>query len=188
MKIAIAISGASGSIYADLLLSYLYTHRKRLELDLQLILSSNAETVWREELNNDNLEKYKQVFNHYSKQDFYAPLASGSSRTEALVICPCSMGTLGRIHAGVSDDLITRGADVMLKEQKKLILVPRETPYNTIHLRNMYELSQAGAHIIPASPSFYSKPSTIDELCMTLVYRVLQSLGIQTDSYTWPNT
>ncbi len=186
-NIAVAITGASGSLYADLLLSYLQAHQDQLGLTVQLVLSTNAETVWQEELGNDKIAEYKRVFDFYKKNDFYAPMASGSSDTEAMVICPCSMGTLGRIHAGVSDDLITRAADVMLKEQKKLILVPRETPFNGLHLRNMYELSQMGAHIIPASPSFYSRPQNMEELCMTVVYRILKSLGIKTESYKWPN-
>ncbi len=187
MNIAIAVTGASGSLYADLLLSYLERYKNEHDLTVQLVYSTHAPTVWKEELDNDNLERYKSVFDFYTKNDFYAPMASGSSETEALVICPCSMGTLGRIWAGVSDDLITRAADVMLKEHKKLILVPRESPYNSVHLRNMHELSTAGAHIIPASPSFYSRPTTLEELCMTVVYRILKSLDIKTDSYKWPN-
>lgn len=188
MNIGIAVTGASGSIYADLLLSFFIEYQKDNDLNIQLTYSSNAATVWQEELENDKLNHYKNVFQFYPKNDFYAPMASGSSDTEALIIIPCSMGTLGRIAHGISDDLITRAADVMLKESKKLVLVPRETPYNKIHLQNMLQLAEAGAHIIPASPSFYSQPKTIEELCMTTVHRVLKSVGIKTDSFKWPKT
>ncbi len=187
MNIAIAVTGASGSIYADLLLGYMQQHQSEHDIKVQLVCSTNAITVWKEELDNDHLEQYKSHFDYYAKNDFYAPMASGSSDTEALVICPCSMGTMGRIASGVSDDLITRAADVMLKEKKKLILIPRETPYNLIQLNNMQTLAAAGAHIIPASPSFYSKPDSIDSLCMTVVYRILKVLDINTTSYKWPN-
>ncbi len=187
MNIAIALTGASGAIYAELLLEYLSAHTADLDLKLQLVYSNNAATVWKEERGNEKLLDYKAQWEYYENQDFYAPMASGSSDTEALVICPCSMGTLGRIAQGISDDLITRAADVMLKENKKLILVPRETPYNLIHLRNMLQLKEAGAQIIPASPSFYSRPQNIEELAMTVVYRILGHLGISTNSYKWPN-
>ncbi len=187
MNIGIAVTGASGSIYADLLLEYLRSHQNELDLTVQLVMSTNADTVWKEERNNNNLGIYQEHFDTYKKNNFYAPMASGSSDTEALIICPCSMGTLGRIAAGVSDDLITRAADVMLKEKKKLIIVPRESPYNLIHLKNMQTLAEAGAHIIPASPSFYSRPDDIESLCMTVVYRILNTIGIKTQSYKWPN-
>jgi len=113
----------------------------------------------------------------YSNKDFFVPFASGSSDFDTMIICPASMGILGRIASGTSDDLIARGADVMLKERRKLILVPRETPYNLIHIRNMETLTLAGAIICPASPSFYSKPASIDELVMTVVERVISLAG-----------
>ncbi len=187
MKIAVALTGASGSIYAELLLDFLSAYAKNHPLEVQLVYSANAATVWKEERDNTKYEDFKKQFDYYEKNDFYAPMASGSSETSALVICPCSMGTMGRIAHGISDDLITRAADVMLKEGKKLIVVPRETPYNLIHLRNMVQLKEAGADIIPASPSFYSKPQNMEELAMTVVFRILQHLGIQTDSFQWPN-
>ena len=114
-----------------------------------------------------------------------APFASGSSSYTALIICPCSMGTLGRIAGGISNDLVTRTADVMLKERCKLICVVRETPYNLIHLRNMTAVTEAGGIICPATPSFYSKPQTIEEAAYTVIHRVLQLAGIESDGYRW---
>lgn len=117
----------------------------------------------------------------------FAPFASGSSRFEAMVICPCSMGLLGRIANGISDDLITRAADVMLKERRKLIVVPRETPFNLIHLRNMTQLTEAGAIVCPAVPSFYSKPQTIEQLVDTVVDRIIDLIGLDVVTYRWGN-
>ena len=114
-----------------------------------------------------------------------APFASGSANYDGLIVCPCSMGILGRIASGISDDLITRTADVMLKERKKLILVPRETPFNLIHLRNMETITLAGGIICPAVPSFYNKPATQDEIVTTVVDRVLQLAGFELDTYRW---
>ena len=114
-----------------------------------------------------------------------APIASGSSSYNTLIICPCSMGTLGRIAGGISNDLITRAADVMLKERRKLICVVRETPYNLVHLRNMTTVTEAGGIICPATPSFYSKPQTVEEAANTVILRVLQLAGLSTDGYKW---
>ena len=124
-------------------------------------------------------------FKVYGKEDFFAPFASGSAGYDALIICPCSMGTLGRIASGISNDLITRAADVLLKERKKLICVVRETPYNLIHLRNMTAVTEAGGIICPATPSFYSKPQTIEEAAETVVDRALQLAGIDIKTYRW---
>ncbi len=183
-KIVVAVTGASGSIYAKILL------RKLLEIEEQfnevaVIFSANAQEIWKFELN----EKYVPAppFKLYEKSNFYAPFASGSSDFDTLIVCPCSMGTLGRIAHGVSDDLITRTADVMLKEKRKLILVPRETPFNLIHIENMKTVTLAGAVICPANPSFYSKPKTIDELVETVVERVLNLAGFAINSFRWGN-
>ena len=121
----------------------------------------------------------------YQPGNFFAPMASGSAGYDAMIVCPCTMGTLGRIAAGVSSDLLTRAADVMLKERKKLILVPREAPFSLIHLNNMKLLTEAGAIICPASPSFYSKPATIEDVAMTVVDRVLALAGFDLESYAW---
>jgi 4-hydroxy-3-polyprenylbenzoate decarboxylase len=150
------------------------------------VFSQNAREVWEYELKNDDYKK--SSFNIYSEKDFYAPFASGSAGFNTMIICPCSMGTLGRIATGVSSDLITRAADVILKERRKLILVPRETPYNLIHIRNMQTIVEAGGIICPASPSFYSIPETIEELVETVINRVLNLAGFDLPGYQWGGT
>lgn len=182
MKIAIAITGASGAIYPKVMLDKLSTIKDNFE-DISVVWSSNAQDVWQLELGHKLYEQYP--FKVYGKDDFFAPFASGSAGYDALIICPCSMGTLGRIAAGISNDLITRAADVLLKERKKLICVVRETPYNLIHLRNMTAVTEAGGIICPATPSFYSKPQTIEEAAETVVDRALQLAGVDIKSYRW---
>ena len=167
-------------MYAAMLLQYL---AQRKDIEVGLVMSDNAATVWQHELGNDDYTRLP--YRVWGKNDFMAPFASGSSSYSALIICPCSMGTLGRIAGGISNDLITRAADVMLKERRKLICVVRETPYNLIHLRNMTAVTEAGGIICPATPSFYSRPQTIEETAMTVVNRVLQLAGIETESYKW---
>jgi flavin prenyltransferase len=181
IKIAVGVTGASGSIYAKMLLNEL--DKLIDQVETALVMSDNAATVWQHELGNDDYKKLP--FRVYGKNDFMAPFASGSSGYAALIICPCSMGTLGRIAGGISNDLITRAADVMLKERRKLICVARETPYNLIHLRNMTAVTEAGGIICPATPSFYSKPLTIEEAAMTVIHRVLQLAGIDAGGYKW---
>ncbi len=183
MKIAVAITGASGSIYAKVLLDKLVQLQAHISA-IYLVYSDNAHTVWEHELGTDSYRNYP--FPIREKNDFYAPFASGSAGFDVLIICPCSMGTLARIAAGISNDLITRAADVMLKERRKLICVVRESPYNLIHLRNMTSLTEAGAIICPATPSFYSKPQNIEEVAATVVDRVLQLAGMdQLKTYRW---
>ena len=182
MKIAVAITGASGSVYARVLLDKLLEMQDQVT-EVGLVWSDNAFTVWQHELGDKNYEKYP--FKKWEKNDFMAPFASGSSSYEALIICPCSMGTLGRIASGMSNDLVTRTADVMLKERRKLICVVRETPYNLIHLRNMTLVTEAGGIICPATPSFYSQPKDINEAAYTVIHRVLQLTGIKVDGYKW---
>lgn len=181
MKIAIAITGASGSIYAKVLLDQLLALGDAVKADL--VWSENAFTVWEEELGNREFSQYP--FRVFDKRDFMAPFASGSSSYAALIICPCSMGMVGRIAAGISSDLISRAADVMLKEKRKLICVVRETPYNLIQLRNMTAVTEAGGIICPASPSFYSRPQDFESLAFTVVHRVLQLAGIDRPGYRW---
>ena len=182
LKIAIGITGASGAIYAKVLLDKLVKLQDQI-LEAGIVMSQNARDVWKYELGNTDYEKLP--FRTYGKQDFFAPFASGSARYDAVIICPCSMGTLGRIAAGLSDDLITRAADVALKERRKLILLPRDTPYNLIHLRNMTTITEAGGIICPASPSFYSRPADFDALASTVVDRVLDLAGFRIDTYRW---
>jgi 4-hydroxy-3-polyprenylbenzoate decarboxylase len=146
-------------------------------------MSDNAKDVWKYELENEDYKKLS--IKEYAVKDYFAPFASGSSSFEALVICPCSMGTLGRIANGMSDSLITRAADVMLKERRKLICVVRDTPYNLIHIENMQKVTLAGGIICPASPSFYSLPKTFEEMAATVVDRVIGLLNIKIDTYRW---
>lgn len=182
IKIAIAVTGASGSIYAKVLLDRLQQLKDQVS-EVGIMWSDNARTVWKHELGNTDYEGYS--FKIWDKNDFMAPFASGSSGYHALIICPCSMGTLGRIAGGISNDLVTRTADVMLKERRKLICVARETPYNLIHLRNMTTITEAGGIICPATPSFYSNPKTLEDVAYTVIHRVLQLAGINADGYSW---
>jgi|SRR5690554_870811 len=182
MKIAVAVTGASGSIYAHLLLEKLKTISNQVT-EVSLVWSDNAKTVWKEELAHELFE-YPE-FKHWEKNDFYAPFASGSADYNALIICPCSMGTLARIASGTSDNLITRAADVMLKEKRKLICVIRETPYNLIHINNMKTVVEAGGIICPASPSFYHRPETLEEAVQTVVDRAINLTGLQAKGFKW---
>jgi 4-hydroxy-3-polyprenylbenzoate decarboxylase len=182
MKIAVAVSGASGAVYTKVLLESLQQLKDQVQ-EVSLVWSDNARTVWEYELGNKDHGNFP--FKVWDKNDFMAPFASGSSTYETLIICPCSMGTLGRIASGMSNDLVTRAADVMLKERRKLICVVRETPYNLIHLRNMTTVTEAGGIICPATPSFYSQPKTIEEVAYTVIHRVLQLAGLQVKGYRW---
>jgi len=182
IKIAVAVTGASGSIYARVLLDRLQRLKDQVA-EVGVVWSDNAFTVWQHELGNKDYEN--STFRVWEKNDFMAPFASGSSSYNTLIICPCSMGTLGRIAGGISNDLVTRAADVMLKERRKLICVVRETPYNLIHLRNMTTVTEAGGIICPATPSFYSKPQTLDDVAYTVIHRVLQLAGLNTEGYRW---
>jgi flavin prenyltransferase len=181
-KIAVAITGASGSIYARILLDKLVKLSGQIA-EVSVVMSDNAKDVWVHELGNSDYEKYP--FRFFGKQDFLAPFASGSARYNALIICPCSMGTLARIATGVSNDLITRAGDVMLKERRKLILVTRDTPLSLVHINNMKAVTEAGAIICPATPSFYSQPQTIEELAATVIDRVIDLAGLEQESYRW---
>ncbi len=179
-KIAVGITGASGAVYAKVLLDKLMQID---ETEISVVMSDNAKDVWKYELGN---EVYKELnIKFYDIRDYFAPFASGSSSYEALVICPCSMGTLGRIANGISDNLISRAADVMLKERRKLICVVRDTPYNLIHINNMKTVTEAGGIICPASPSFYSLPKNFEELAATVTDRVITLLGLQIKTYRW---
>jgi 4-hydroxy-3-polyprenylbenzoate decarboxylase len=181
-KIAVAITGASGSIYARLLLTRLQSLSDQIG-ELSIVMTDNAKLVWQTELGNSDHGSFKA--NYFGTKDFMAPFASGSAQYDALVIIPCSMGTLGRIASGISNDLITRAADVMLKERKKLICVIRDTPYNLVHIRNMETVTLAGGIICPASPSFYSRPATLEEAAATVVDRVIDLAGLEHKSFRW---
>ncbi len=184
-RIVIAITGASGSIYARLLIEKLLTLRQQWDA-LGIVMTKNAREVWNTELGNDSYTGYTQEgVRFFEKYDFSAPFASGSGLYSTMIIIPCSMGTLGRIAGGQSDDLITRAADVILKERRKLICVARETPYNLVHIRNMETITLAGGIICPATPSFYSRPQTAEEIAETVVDRVLDLAGLDIKTYRW---
>lgn len=179
-KIVVAIGGSSGSIYAKLLLDKLSLIS---DVTVGVVMSDNAVLNWEIELGTFDRDAYPFTF--YKKDDFMAPFASGSAKYDTMIVCPSSMGLVGRIASGVSTDLLTRAADVMLKERRRLIIVPREAPYSLIHLRNMTALAEAGAIICPATPSFYSNPDTIEAVCATVVDRVLDLAGFDIESYRW---
>lgn len=183
-KIVVAVSGASGSIYAKLLLDKLAKLKSQWS-DLSIVITDNAKLVWQTEIGTKDFNSYQATY--FDKNDFMAPFASGSANFNIMIIIPCSMGTLGRIASGLSNDLISRAADVILKERRKLICVVRETPYNLIHIRNMKTITRAGGIICPASPSFYSNPKTIEEAVSTVVDRVINLAGLKIDSYSWPD-
>lgn len=181
-QIVIAITGSSGSIYAKILLEKLATMNEQLE-NVAVVMSDNAKYIWETEIGNKSFENFP--FKFYGKMDFNAPFASGSSSFKIMIVCPCSMGTLARIATGVSNDLVTRAADVMLKERRKLILIPRDTPLSLIHINNMKTITEAGGIICPANPSFYSLPKTFEELAATVVDRVIDLCGFQQQTYRW---
>lgn len=181
-KIVVAITGASGSIYAKDLLEKLSQLQKQWN-ELSIVMTENAKQVWNTEIGDDSYNQLPARL--YSTQDFNAPFASGSGRYDTMIIAPCSMGTLGRIAGGISNDLITRAADVILKERRRLILVARETPYSLVHIRNMETVTLAGGIICPATPSFYSKPQTIREVAATVVDRVLDLAGFEINTFRW---
>lgn len=181
-KIIVAITGASGAIYAKLLLDNLQKLAAQIE-QVSVVMSDNAKEVWQFELGNEEYSNYPFTF--YKKMDFNAPFASGSAKFDTMIIAPCSMGTLGRIANGISNDLISRAADVVLKERRKLIMVVRDTPFNLIHINNMKAATEAGAIICPANPSFYSRPQSIAEVAQTVVDRIIDLAGLEQKSYRW---
>ena len=177
MKLVVGISGASGAPYARRFLDFLAKHGPAHGVEADLVFSTTGRQVWKQEIG----EEPRYRFKVYKNQDFTAPFASGSALYDAMVVIPCSSGALARIAHGISVDLIGRAGDVMLKERKKLILVLRETPISLVHARAITQVIEAGAVVMPASPSFYSGPKTIDELVDTVVARVLDRLGLPND-------
>jgi flavin prenyltransferase len=175
MKIVVAMTGASGAIYTQRLLDNLDPNSTR---SISFRRNTRAKSG-RSELPKGELKIAPSVIQYDENGSMFVPFVSGSSKLDAMVVIPASMGTIGRVANGVSDTTIARAADVFLKERRKLIFVPRESPYNLIHLRNMATLTEAGATIIPASPSFYNKPKTVTEVVDTIVARVLDHLGIE---------
>lgn len=184
-RLVVAITGASGAPYALRFLQEAATHYTEIYLmlsdqALQVISLETGRAVNARNLSAETLLGIPcPALKFLDKKDYFSPPASGSFNHDGMVIVPCSMGTAGRIANGISDDLVTRAADVCLKERRKLILVPRETPWNLIHLRNLTQLAEAGATILPAAPGFYHRPQTIDDLVNHVVGRILQQLGVE---------
>ncbi len=174
MKIVVAMTGATGAIYTQRLLDNLDPKAH----EIHFISTRHAREVGQLELPKGDLKIAPSVIQYDENGSMLVPFVSGSSKFDAMVVIPASMGTIGRVANGVSDTTVARAADVFLKERRKLILVPRESPYNLIHLRNMAMLTEAGATIIPACPSFYNKPKTVTEVVDTIIARVLDHLGI----------
>jgi len=181
-KIVLAITGASGSIYAEKLLNTFHLVQNP-PAEIAVIFTETAREIWLSERGKKFYEL--DATKEYSNSSYNAPFASGSSQFDTMIICPASMGTIGRIANGTAEDLIARSADVMLKERRKLIIVPRETPYSLIHIDNMKKLTLAGAIICPATPSFYSNPKTIDDLVMTVVERIIDLAGFNSNGFRW---
>lgn len=181
-KVVVAVTGASGAVYARSLLDKLVQLKDQYE-EISVVLSRNAGMVWQTETGNEGYHNYP--FRYFKTDDFSAPFASGSGKYNTMIIIPCSMGTLGRIATGISNDLVTRAADVVLKERRKLICVVRETPYNLVHIRNMETVTLAGGIICPATPSFYSRPETAEEIIATVTDRVLDLAGFNINTFRW---
>ncbi|MDR3350632.1 MAG: UbiX family flavin prenyltransferase [Prevotellaceae bacterium] len=179
-KIVVGITGASGAIYARQLLEKLHAHAA---VEVAVVCTGCGEQVFRYELGDGAFAAIP--FRRYANNDFLAPFASGSGDFDTMIIAPCTMGSLARIAHGVSNDLLARAADVMLKERRRLIVVTREMPLNLIHLRNMLQLAEAGAVLCPASPSFYHHPATLEDAVDTVVNRVLQLAGLEQDGKKW---
>jgi len=179
MKLVLAATGASGAIYLQRLLEQIDCAAH----EMHLIMSTHARQVAKQEL--DDLKIPSGVLQH-SENDMNVPFVSGSARVDAMVIVPCSMATLGRIASGSSDSVLLRAADVFLKERRKLILVPRETPWNLIHARNVVTLLEAGAIVLPAIPSFYSRPHSVTAIVDTVVWRILDQIELPNPAaYRW---
>lgn len=180
MKIVIAVSGSSGSRYAKILIEKL---QKMQELELALVYSQQALVNWK--LENPEVDLNSYPINYYGPNDFNAPFASGSARWDGMIVCPCSAGFLAKVAAGIAEDLMSRAAQVMLKERKKLILIFRETPLSLIHIENMKTVTLSGAIVCPAIPSFYSNPKDLDEVLSTVTDRAIDLVGLDSKSYQW---
>jgi len=187
--ITLAFTGASGLPYGMTLLQALLQSGQRVQLvysqaaqilakqEMDFVLPSRAQDA--QQILSEKMGKFSGELHVYGIQDWFAPMASGSNPGDAMVVCPCTMGTLGKIASGISDDLIARAADVMLKEKRTLILAPREMPFSTIHLENMLKLAQAGAVIMPPNPGFYHHPESVQDIVDFVVARILDHLGVE---------
>lgn len=193
MRVLVAVTGASGAIYAERLIAELLTRVSRVYVVATAMgikvanfeLSKKVEGFsLRRALSGKLSDDEKTIIRVFDNEDFFAPIASGSSAASHMVVVPCSMGTLGRINAGLSLNLLERSADVILKQKNPLIICPRETPFNTIHLRNMLQLAEMGAIILPPMPGFYQKPKSIEEMVNFVVGRILEVLGLEHTLYS----
>ncbi len=181
-KLAVGVTGASGSIYAKALIDKINDHPELVQR-CDIIFSDPGKKVWNYELNDTGFEELPNKI--WPNDTFFAPFASGSSDFDALIVCPCSMGTLAKIASGLANDLISRAADVMLKERRKLILVTRETPLNIVHINNMKTVTEAGGIILPASPAFYKNPQDINELVDGVILKILTMAGLVSFRNNW---
>ncbi|MEZ4235449.1 MAG: UbiX family flavin prenyltransferase [Myxococcota bacterium] len=177
-RIVVGVTGASGAPYAKRVLDFLRDEAEALDLDVHLVFTKYGRLVWGDEVGTDPAD---YPFPFHAPGDMTAPFASGSAGFDAMVVIPCSVATVARIATGVSSDLVSRAADVMLKERRRLVLVVRESPLNLVHLRNLVTVTEAGATVMPASPSFYSAPSTLEAVLDTVTARVLDQIGIDND-------
>jgi len=178
MKLVIGISGASGAVYATTLLKNL------AQEETYLIISDNGKKLIEHELGIKVDEVREMADHNYENSDLNADISSGSVKYDAMIIIPCSTSSMSKIAAGITDNLITRAADVCMKERRKLILVPRETPLNTIHLENMAKLSRLGVIILPAMPAFYTKPEKVEDLVNFVIGKLLDIIGIDNELFT----
>jgi 4-hydroxy-3-polyprenylbenzoate decarboxylase len=181
-RLVLGVAGSSGAMYAKILFDRLAQIKEQWDA-VGIVMSENAVLNWELEVGTPDFSIYP--FDFYKKNDFNAPFASGSAKYDTMIICPCSMGMLSRVATGISNDLMTRAADVVLKERRRLILVTRETPLSLIHINNMKTVTEAGGIICPATPSFYSNPTTIEEVAATVTDRVLDLAGFDISSYRW---
>ncbi len=181
-KVVVALGGASGSIYAKLLLDELEKIKDQFD-DVGLVASKNAMVNWDLEIKEKQLSDYS--FTLFENSDFNAPFASGSAKYDTMFVVPCSMGLVARIAHGFSNDLISRSADVILKERRKLITIPRETPLSLIHLKNLLALTEAGAIVLPAIPSFYHSQDNVEDLLLTVIHRALDIAGFNINTKRW---
>ncbi|OQX82106.1 MAG: 3-octaprenyl-4-hydroxybenzoate carboxy-lyase [Bacteroidetes bacterium 4484_276] len=182
MKIVVGVTGASGAIYAKALINKINAHPELVQR-CDVIFSDQARKVWEHELNNSGFDHFPNKL--WPNNTFFAPFASGSSDFDVLIVCPCTMGTMAKIASGLANDLISRAADVMLKEHRKLILVTRETPLNLLHINNMKAITEAGGIILPANPSYYNRPTSIDELIDSLINKILSVAGLNKFRNNW---
>ena len=183
-RIVLGVGGSSGSIYAKVMMDDLAGPLREQWDAVGVVMSDNARYNWELEIGDRSYRDYP--FDFYTKRDFRAPFASGSARYDTVIVCPCSMGLLGRVAHGISDDLLTRACDVALKERRQLILCPRDKPYSLLHLRNMVALTEAGAIINGCNPSFYSNPEDFEGLARTVTNRVLDIAGFELEHiYRW---